>query len=101
MHFSRPSGASKGNILARQRTQIVQTRLYYSGSNIHYKWYDGLPQQLLIEGNSSIALPVDQDFVQVFREGGHLAFTIAEPEESLHAIFRPFVLAAHRRPDPP
>ena len=30
----------------------------------------------------------------MFREGGHLAFSIAEPEESLHAIFRPFVLAA-------
>ena len=26
----------------------------------------------------------------------YLAFTVAEPEESLHAIFRPFVLAAHR-----
>ena len=29
-----------------------------------------------------------------FREGGHLAFSIAEPEESMHDIFRPFVLAA-------
>ena len=27
MHFSRPSGASEGNILARQRAQIVQTIL--------------------------------------------------------------------------
>ena len=74
----------------------TEATIYYCGSNIHYKWYDGLPQLLLIEGNGYIALPVDQDFVRVFREGGHLAFSIAEPEESLHAIFRPFVLAALR-----
>ena len=74
----------------------TEATIYYCGSNIHYKWYDGLRQLLLIEGNGYIALPVDQDFVRVFREGGHLAFSIAEPEESLHAIFRPFVLAALR-----
>ena len=73
----------------------TEATIYYCGSNIHYKWYDGLPQLLLIEGNGYIA-PVDQDFVRVFREGGHLAFSIAEPEESLHAIFRPLVLAALR-----
>ena len=72
----------------------TEATIYYCGSNIHYTWYDGLPQLLLIEGNGYIALPVDQDFVRVFREWGHLAFSIAEPEESLHAIFRPFVLAA-------
>ena len=54
----------------------------------------GDPETHFVRGNSHIHLPVDQDFVRVFHEGGHLAFSIAEPEESLHAIFRPFVLAA-------
>ena len=54
-----------------------------------------------------LTLPVDQDYVRVFWEGGHMAFSIAEPAEVLHAIFRPFVLAALRthpkmlRADPP
>ena len=62
---------------------------------------------MLIDGKECLNLPVDQDFVHVFREGGHLAFSIAEPEEEMHAIFRPFVLAALKtrpktaRPDPP
>ena len=62
---------------------------------------------MLIDGKECLNLPVDQDFVRVFREGGHLAFSIAEPEEEMHAIFRPFVLAALKtrpktaRPDPP
>ena len=73
----------------------TENTIYYCGSRVYYKWYEGIPQ-LLIEGNGYIMLPVDQDFVRVFREGGHLAFTIAELEESLHAIFRPFVLAAQR-----
>ena len=54
----------------------------------------GDPETHFVQGKSHIHLPVDQDFVRVFREGGHLTFSIAEPEESLHAIFRPFVLAA-------
>ena len=49
----------------------TEATIYFCGSNVHYKWYDGLPQ-LLIEGNGYITLPVDQDFVRVFREGGIL-----------------------------
>ena len=81
--------------------------IYYCGSRIHYQWREELPQLLLFEGNRHINLPVDQDFVRVFQEGGHLAFSVAEHEESMHAIFRPFVLAAMRtrpkttRADPP
>ena len=87
----------------------VESSIYYCGSRIQYVWYRNLPQLLLIDGTGreGLALPVDQDFVRVFREGGHMAFSIAEPAEVLHAIFRPFVLAALRtrpktlRADPP
>ena len=85
----------------------TESTTYYCGNKILYRWYDALPQLMLIDGKECLNLPVDQDFVRVFREGGHLAFSIAEPEEEMHAIFRPFVLAALKtrpktaRPDPP
>ena len=75
-------------------TGHTESTIYYCGSRVHYQWHEEIPTLILFEGNSHIHLPVDQDFVRVFREGGHLAFSIAEPEESLHAIFRPFILAA-------
>ena len=75
-------------------TGHTESTIYYCGSRVHYQWHEEIPTLILFEGNSHIHLPVDQDFVRVFREGGHLAFSIAEPEESLHAIFRQFVLAA-------
>ena len=85
----------------------TESTTYYCGNKILYRWYDALPQLMLIDGKECLNLPVDQDFVRVFREGGHLAFSIAEPEEEMHAIFRPFVLAAIKtrpktaRLDPP
>ena len=75
-------------------TGHTESTIYYCGSRVHYQWHEEIPTLILFEGNSHIHLPVDQEFVRVFREGGHLAFSIAEPEESLHAIFRPFILAA-------
>ena len=75
-------------------TGHTESTIYYCGSRVHYQWHEEILTLILFEGNSHIHLPVDQDFVRVFREGGHLAFSIAEPEESLHSIFRPFVLAA-------
>ena len=72
----------------------TESTTYYCGNKILYRWYDALPQLMLIDGKECLNLPVDQDFVRVFREGGHLTFSIAEPEEEMHAIFRPFVLAA-------
>ena len=62
---------------------------------------------MLMDEKDCVTLPVDQDFVRVFREGVHLAFSVAEPEEAMYAIFRPFVLAALKtcpkttRTDPP
>ena len=82
----------------------VESSIYYCGSRIQYVWYRDLPQLLLMDGTGReyLTLPVDQDYVQVFREGGHMAFSIAEPAKVLHAIFLPFVLAALRtRPKTP
>ena len=72
----------------------TESTIYYCGSRIHYQWHEEIPKLILFEGNSHIHLPVDQDFVRVLGEGSHLAFSTAELDESLHAIFRPFVLAA-------
>ena len=72
----------------------TESTIYYCGSRIHYQSHEEIPQLILFEGNRHIHLPVDLDFVRVFWEGGHLAFSIAEPEELMHAIFCPFVLAA-------
>ena len=50
-------------------------------------------------GQEYLTIPVDQEYVRVFREGGDMAFSVAEPAEAMHAIFRPFVLSAqHTRP---
>ena len=61
----------------------TEATTYYCGSRIHYCWHDEISQLILMDGNYNRTFPVDQDFVRVFCEGGHLAFRVAEPEETL------------------
>ena len=72
----------------------TESTIYYCGSKIQYKWHENIPQLLLMEENKCRNLPVDQEYVKVFKVGGHMAFSIAEPEAQLHSIFWPFIFYA-------
>ena len=65
-------------------TGHTESTIYYCSSRIHYQWHEGSRNSFCSRATA----------IFISREGGHLAFSIAEPEESLHANFRPFVLAA-------
>ena len=72
----------------------TESTIYYCGFCIHYQWHEEIPSSFCLRATDTSTSWLTRIFVSVFREGGHLAFSIAEPDESMHAIFRPFVLAA-------